>query len=298
MSERTKRQPSIVGGILKFLGFMILAGVLIVVGFYCYLRFALGIDLIDIKRKIDLINVKVEESQIVTNAYDDSDAADGFAIIFNNEDIYKDNGDGYVFDKTAFENAGGLVANVTLTDKQFAGIINVYMKNLFDNGENEDFAQNIKLKQIKFTNFSNQEEKTSVNMSAIAMLDFSTIKSEIGKEDNFISGLLTSFIPESIYINCNFKVIIDNTNPQDVEVESNYVLINNLTKEQSNEIFDFINNFMGGNSNFMADTLTETFSTVLFGSETETSFFDKISGFSYFTFESDGTNIYLSIKKV
>ena len=298
MSERTKRQPSIVGGILKFLGFMILAGVLIVVGFYCYLRFALGIDLIDIKRKIDLINVKVEESQIVTNAYDDSDAADGFAIIFNNEDIYKDNGDGYVFDKTAFENAGSLVANVSLTDKQFAGIINVYMKNLFDNGQDKDFAQNIKLKQIKFTNFSNQEGKTSVDMSVIAMLDFSTIKSEVGKEDNFISGLLTSFIPESIYINCNFKVIIDNTNPQDIEVESNYVLINNLTKEQSNEIFDFINNFMGGNSNFMADTLTETFSTVLFGSETETSFFDKISGFSYFTFESDDTNIYLSIKKV
>lgn len=298
MSERTKRQPSIVGGILKFLGFMILAGVLIVVGFYCYLRFALGIDLIDIKRKIDLINVKVEESQIVTNAYDDSDAADGFAIIFNNEDIYKDNGDGYVFDKTAFENAGSLVANVSLTDKQFAGIINVYMKNLFDNGQDKDFAQNIKLKQIKFTNFSNQEGKTSVDMSVIAMLDFSTIKSEVGKEDNFISGLLTSFIPESIYINCNFKVIIDNANPQDIEVESNYVLINNLTKEQSNEIFDFINNFMGGNSNFMADTLTETFSTVLFGSETETSFFDKISGFSYFTFESDDTNIYLSIKKV
>ena len=97
--------------------------------------------------------------------------------------------------------------------------------------------------------------------------------------------------------NCNFKVIIDNVNPNNIEVENNYVIIYQLTKEQSNEIFNFINNFMGGNSNFMADALTKTFTDILFGSDTETSIFDMIDGFSYFTFESDGTNIYLSLKK-
>lgn len=296
MANTAKRQPSIVGGIFKFFGFVLLAIAVIVVGFYCYLKFALGIDLIDIKKKLDLINLKTEESQIVTNPYQESDAAEAFTLIFNNEDIYKDNGEGYVFDKTAFS-AGSLVANVTLTDKQFASLINVYMKNLFNGEGAEDFAKNIKLKQVKFTNFEAETETTKVDMSAIAMLDFAEIKKNFVGEDNFIAGIISSLIPDSLYINCNFKVIIDNANPNNINVENNYVLINQLTKEQSNEIFNFINNFMGGNSNFMADTLTKTFTDILFGSDTETSIFDMINGFSYFTFESDGTNIYLSLKK-
>ena len=136
MSESTKRQPSLLGGILKFFGFMILAGVIIVVGFYCYLRFALGIDLIDIKRKIDLLNVKVEETQIITNPYEDADAANAFVKIFGSEEIYKDNGEGYVFDKTTFETSA-LIADANLTDKEFAGLISIYMQKLYSNNQEE-----------------------------------------------------------------------------------------------------------------------------------------------------------------
>ena len=59
---------------------------LLLVGAYCFLKFAMGIDIFEIKIKLDLLNQPVNEQTLITKPYDEEN---GF-IIRGNRDNRRD----------------------------------------------------------------------------------------------------------------------------------------------------------------------------------------------------------------
>jgi hypothetical protein len=140
----TRKNGSIVGGIFKFLGIFLAVIAVLVIAAYCFLRFSLGIDIFDIKNKIDLLNQPVDESKIITEAYSDEDAVNGFNVLFGTDSVYSNNGEGYVFDLDDFL-VTPVAANVKLTDEQFASIVNIFLNKVYSGNDKEDYAKYISL---------------------------------------------------------------------------------------------------------------------------------------------------------
>ena len=88
--QGTKRKSSILSSILKILAIILLIIVVFVIMAYCFLRFSLGIDLIDIKRKLDLLRAPVSESAIITKPFNDQDAIEAFSKMFGTNTIYQE----------------------------------------------------------------------------------------------------------------------------------------------------------------------------------------------------------------
>ncbi|MBQ9793127.1 MAG: hypothetical protein IJW32_05285 [Clostridia bacterium] len=290
--ESTRKQGSILGGIFKFLGVLLAVIAVIVVAVYCFLRFSLGIDIFDIKNKLDLLNQSVDESKVITEVYDDEDAAQGFNILFGTNSVYENNGNGYVFNEDEFI-ASNLALDIKLTDEQFASIVNIFLNNIYDGSDSEDYANYIALKQVEFKNFNVNGTKTSVNVKFVAKIDFEKVKTTMLKDESGVVDFIAGLIPNNIYITSNFTIGVDSTNPTTYTVQSNSVILNQLSAQQSKETLQLLSKIAG--SGILPENLNNTFATVLFGNNENKGFLDVLTGFSYFTFESDGTNIYLSI---
>ena len=287
-----RKQTGIIGGIFKFLGVLLAVIAVMVVAVYCFLRFSLGIDIFDIKNKLDLLNQSVDESKVITEVYDDEDAAQGFSILFGTNSVYENDGNGYVFNKDEFI-ASNLALNIKLTDEQFASIVNIFLNNIYDGSDSSDYANYISLKQVEFKNFNVNGTKTSVDVKFVAKIDFEKVKNTMLKDENGVVDFIAGLIPNNIYITSNFTIGVDSTNPTTYTVQSNSVILNQLSAQQSKETLQLLSKIAG--SGILPENLNSTFATVLFGNNENKGFLDVLTGFSYFTFESDGTNIYLSI---
>ena len=290
----SQKEKSLVGGIFKIIGTIVGCILLLIVAAYCYLRFALGIDIFDIKKKIDLLNAKPNESTIVTRPYDNQDAVDGLAVMFGTNDIYTEDAEGnYQFDKTKFS-AANLIADIRLTDEQFASIVNLFIKNIYS--EDADFSKYISVKQIVFSSFEENAGTISTDVQVVAKADFVEFKKVIAGENNSIVDFISGLIPDTIYVTSNFKISMQLSSPDQFLVESKSVLINNLTEEQSKGILELADKLLGA-SDLLPENISKTFAKILFGGEDTQGLVDVVTGSSYFTFESDGTNIYLALKK-
>lgn len=287
-----RKQTGIIGGIFKFLGVLLAVIAVMVVAVYCFLRFSLGIDIFDIKNKLDLLNQSVDESKVITEVYDDEDAAQGFSILFGTNSVYENDGNGYVFNKDEFI-ASNLALDIKLTDEQFASIVNIFLNNIYDGSDSSDYANYISLKQVEFKNFNVNATKTSVDVKFVAKIDFEKVKNTMLKDENGVVDFIAGLIPNNIYITSNFTIGVDSTNPTTYTVQSNSVILNQLSAQQSKETLQLLSKIAG--SGILPENLNSTFATVLFGNNENKGFLDVLTGFSYFTFESDGTNIYLSI---
>lgn len=289
----SRKSGGIISGIFKFLGVFLAVIITALIGGYCFLRFSLGIDIFDIKNKLDLLNQSVDESKVITEVYSNEDAEQGFNILFGTDTVYKDNGTGYVFNKEEFI-SGQIGLNVQLTDKQFASMVNLFLNNIYAGNDSEDYANYIALKQIQFSNFNVEGTKTNVDVRFVAKIDFEKVKNNMLANESGIVDFIANLIPNNIYITSNFTIGIDSTNPTEYTVQSNYVILNQLTQQQSKETLDLLSKIAG--SGILPESLNNTFATVLFGNEENKGFLDVLTGFSTFTFESDGTDIYLTIK--
>ena len=285
---------SIIGGIFKFIGLMFLVVAILLTIAYCYLRFSMGIDIFDIKKKLDLLRAPVTESEVVTNPYEDQNAVDGFNIMFGTNTIYQDNGDGYEFNKQEFV-LKEITADVQLSQEQFASILNLFLNNLYQN-LNDEFYKHIELKQVSFSNLKVTAETTSADVTVVAKIDFLNAKENISNSAGSVGSFLSGLFPNSIYFTGNFTVSIDNANPDTVTTQSNFVKLNKLTEEETSQIFGLFNK-LTGEEEFLSTTINETFATIMFGDNQNDGLVDVISGCGYFTFEQVDENICISLKK-
>lgn len=288
----TRKNGSIVGGIFKFLGIFLSVIVVLVIAAYCFLRFSLGIDIFDIKNKIDLLNQPVDESKIITETYSDEDAVNGFNVLFGTDSVYSNNGEEYVFDLDEFI-VTPVAANVKLTDEQFASIVNIFLNKVYSGKDKEDYAKYISLKQIQFSNLKVDGTKTSVDIKFISKIDFEKVKENMLADERGLVDFITGFIPDNLFITSNFTISVDSTNVATYNVQSKSVILNQLSQQQSTETLQLLSKIAG--NGILAENLNNTFASVLFGNQENKGFLDVLNGFSHFTFESDGTNIYICI---
>ncbi len=288
----TRKNGSIVGGIFKFLGIFLAVIAVLVIAAYCFLRFSLGIDIFDVKNKIDLLNQPVDESKIITETYSDEDAVNGFNVLFGTNSVYSNNGEEYVFDLDEFIVAP-VAANVKLTDEQFASVVNIFLNKVYSGNDKEDYAKYISLKQIQFSNFKVNGTKTSVDIKFVSKIDFEKIKENMLADERGLVDFITGFIPDNLFITSNFTVSVDSTNVATYNIQSKSVILNQLSQQQSTETLQLLSKIAG--NGILAENLNNTFASVLFGNQENKGFLDVLNGFSHFTFESDGTNIYICI---
>ena len=170
----------------------------------------------------------------------------------------------------------------------------LFIKNIYS--EDTDFSKYISVKQIVFSSFEENAGTISTDVQVVAKADFIEFKKVIAGEKNAIVDFISGLIPDTIYITSNFKISMQMSSPDQFLVESKSVLINNLTQEQSKSILELADKLLGA-SDLLPENINKTFAKVLFGGEDTQGLVDVVTGCSYFTFESDGTNIYLALKK-
>jgi len=277
----------VVKGLFKFIGTIISIVILLAVGGYCYLRFAKGIDLIDIKKKMDLLNADYNESEIINNTYSNDDVVSGLQSMFGTNDIYtQDENGNYTFNLNQYI-ASSLTNGASLSDKQFCAVANVFLKSAVNSTEYnlEDY---LSVKQVDFNTLTKLEDSTSVNMDVIARIDFTDIKNEAG-------SFFGNFIPDKVYLTINITVNIADATPDQFTYTCGDVIINKLTAEQSKSILTTINNLLSSNAvntNDMAKSAMEA----LFGSDTKDGFVNSITGCGSFEFRDLDGKICIVLK--
>ena len=290
-----KKKKTVLGTILKILAIVLAVIVFIVGSIYCYLRFALGIDIFDIKNKLDLLNKDVNESTLIKNSYLEEDISNGLNLLFGENTIYskEENGE-VVFNIEEFATLN-LADAAKLTDKQFCAIADLFVEHALSGTEQEEYAENIQIKQILFSNFSATENINSVNVNVIVKFSLMDIKNNLKKNDNALTDFILNYIPDALYFTDDFIVQVNNTN-NTYTTQSNYFIINQLSKQQSKEIINLFDKFFA-NDNGIVEDIHKTIIGCLFGTSENIGLINSINGAIGFNFEQVENTIYILLKK-
>lgn len=290
-----KKKKTVLGTILKILAIVLAVIVFIVGSIYCYLRFALGIDIFDIKNKLDLLNKDVNESTLIKNSYLEEDISNGLNSVFGENTIYskEENGE-VVFNIEEFATLN-LAEDAKLTDKQFCAIADLFVEHALSGTEQEEYAENIQIKQILFSNFSATENINSVNVNVIVKFSLMDIKNNLKKNDNALTDFILNYIPDALYFTDDFIVQVNNTN-NTYTTESNYFIINQLSEQQSKEIINLFDKFFA-NDNGIVEDIHQTIIGCLFGTSENIGLINSINGAIGFNFEQVENTIYILLKK-
>lgn len=293
-----KKKKSIFIRIISTLLSIVLVVSILAVGGYFYLKNNLGIDIFDLKNKIELLNRPASESKIITNGYSNEDISSAFLEITGSSNIYTLNAQNkYVFNKEAYE-ASSLQVSCTLTDKEFAGLVSTIIKNYsFSQLDIDDkFKDLLEIKEITFTSLTDELTHKKVEFSYVVCVDLQSIKKDIENME-FIS-LINKYIPSKIFLKSNCVVELDESNSKAYSITSSTFNINELNEEESKKVlnlFDFVDN--GEFSQEMVTEINSLICNFLFGDNDYNGILNSINGSSGFEFTLSGEKVVLSIKK-
>lgn len=294
------KKKSVFGTILKIILGILGVVVLVVVGGYCYLKFALGIDVIDISKKINLISQPVAESEIISNSFEKDDGVDVLSSMFGTNEIATKNGDKYSFNLEAYIQAD-LQGDLLLTDKEVASLLSLFIEGVDVNssGIDKDLIGLITLKQIKFSNFVDSVDSTSVDINYVFMADISAFKQNIVGENALIGFLANKFLPDKLYISSTLNIQMPKENYRDYSFTNKSFCLNNLNQEQTNSILDIFSLFSNED---LKETMPNKFNTMfcdsLFGGNGKKGVLGNIKEFASIEFVEEINNIKIFIKKV
>lgn len=287
MSEVVKRKNPWLT-VLKVVLIIVGSLALIVVGAFCFFKYYLGIDLLQIKQSINLLNKPYSYESVVTDAYSDDDIVSGFYKMFGDNQIYTQQDGKYVFDKQEYETST-LLANANLTNKELAGIFNLYIT---EYGGESALGNSFKLSQIKLSNLT--EDETSIHINSVVTFEINLLNTA---EENSASFLL-GFVPSTILISSNVTINISKENCFNFTLQNNGFTINNLSSTETNQILTTLKtlHMLNSTDDFINSFNTPIFSTLL-GNDSATCFINSITGASSYQFVED-EQIYFEIKKV
>jgi len=290
MSETKNKKGSIAKKILLIFAIIILIIAVVIFGGYFYLKYTLKIDILEIKRAINLLNKPFNESIIVDNGFDDVGSSNAFFKLYQNELIYNSNGEEYIFTKEEFDSSS-IGSETVLNDHEFASIVSVLIKNLEE--ENlTGITKGISLNEISFLSYESGEENT-LRIKYVVKIDLSFLKDSTG-ESLFDILSLKKYIPQSIYFSCEQDVFIDffyeNFSSNNCDI-----LINNLTPSESATILNFISQFLGSDTDSLKKDLSKIFPTIIFGDDEREGLIKKILGEKDFSFIVDEDIVKLKV---
>lgn len=266
---------------------------LLLFGTYAYLKYTLKIDVFDIKNKLELLNQDYHSSSFITNPYDETDTANAFYKLFENENIYYSSENGYIFNKEQFD-ASSLVGIKNLSDKETAGLMQTLLSKLEGSrfSQDNDLTKSLNLKQIKFSNFSSSAQNYSLDITYTLKFNLSANLLGAG---GLVNSLFGGLIPNSFYITSTFSLQVQE---QNYSLTNKSFCINALNHEQSASILETLSLLVDDALSQIEPELNSTICQLLLGDETTNGMVDNINDCAGFEFKQIDDKIVLEFKKV
>lgn len=274
---------------------------LLLVGAYCFLKFAMGIDIFEIKNKLDLLNQPVNEQTLITKPYDEENGFNILEGLFGENDIYTKNGDEVTFNLEAYIAADLIQDESVLEDEELASLFSIFFKNVDYTkfGLEDDYSKFLTLKQIKFSNFVKDVDSTSVDINYVLKLEMGDFKDSYSSIGGIIAFLADTFIPNDIYITSNFNIKIPVVGFENYIVTNKSFLINNLTQNQTDGILDLIGRLVKNDFKLtLPIDVNKMFCDVLFGGKGSLGLISSIKDLGTVEFCEVESGIAIVIKKV
>lgn len=294
------KKKSLGGTILKIILGIIGVIVLIVIGGYLYLRFALGIDIFDIKNKLDLLKKPVSESTLITDPFNDVNGTDVLEDMFGVNDICTTEEDKTIFNLEAYVQAD-LQLDTVLSNEELASVFSLFFENVdyTSLGLNDDYSKYLTLKQIKFSNIVVSADSTSADINYIVKFEMDTYKEQISSTSGIVAFLINTFVPNNIYISSTFNIEIPVDSFEDYVVTNKNFLINNLTQQETNSVLDLVNLLSKDDTKTtLPNTINEIFCDALFGGKGSAGLISSIKDLGGVEFCNTDSGIAIVIKKV
>ncbi len=208
-------------------GALVITGGIIVGGSYLAVKAMFGIDEFKAISCLKKVSKNVDESEIITSKYTSADLDSAVSKLNGTTpNILVKNGDHYKINTTT--SLPLMLHDVSLTGKETTALINDL---------NTETIENVTLLDISYTNLSD----SSADLVTTIKYDCSSFKSNL---TTFPLSLVNKYIPDNIYIRSNVKVTKE-TEAFKYTTTSNELLINNLSKEDSEYTVLLLNKFAG-----------------------------------------------------
>ena len=225
--SKEKKKKSFARRFFKWFFGVILSLVVAVVGFCLYLYFAKGINVINTIKELKVLNQQVNLSEISQNPWSESDLTRANSKIesISVEDEY-----------------------LSLTDCEVGAYINNAIQNSEDGLKANIGSSEVNLVDYGFEivemTFDIPEDTTSVwtNFKLVIKIETTKFKSE--RLSSFPKNIIGRKIPDTIYF-CSSVEIVKGTNADDYLIKSNFLTINNLNADQTKDLFNTLNMFIG-----------------------------------------------------
>jgi len=294
------KKGGLLSTILKIVLGLVAFVLIVCVGGYCYLKYALGIDIIDITKKLNLISQTPAESQIVTNSFEKQEGEAVLTTMFGENDIVTKNGDKYVFNLEAFVQFD-LQSDIKLSDKQVASLYSLFLEGVDPAiiGIDKDILDSVSLKQITFSNLVVTSDATSVDVNYILCTDLTNIKAQATSKNAIMGFVVNKFVPDTLYINSTFNIQLPKDDYQSYTKTNISFVINNLNQQQTNDVLDILS-FVSNEDlkESLPDKLNGMFCDALFGGNGNRGLMGNIKGVAGIEFLEDVDSIKIFIKKV
>lgn len=208
-------------------GALVITGGIIVGGSYLAVKGMFGIDEFKAISCLKKVSKNVDESEIITSKYTSADLDSAVSKLNGTTpNILIKDGDHYKINTTT--SLPLMLHDVSLTGKETTALINDL---------NTETIENVTLLDISYTNLSD----SSADLVTTIKYDCSSFKSNF---TTFPLSLVNKYIPDNIYIRSNVKVTKE-TEAFKYTTTSNELLINSLSKEDSEYTILLLNKFAG-----------------------------------------------------
>ena len=283
MAEGKKKRPFLLRLIIGLVSFVFVIALLLF-GVVIFAKVKYDVDLIGTISQVKSLTQEPNEERLdytysnddMERAKQDINASITDLITYTEEDGYKVN-----------EVVSQLMTtNISLDGKETAAILNSLLNSASKNIEFMNQSVSFELVQIKYVNIT----ENSCDFDIMVKIDVSTLKEKL---NFFPANLIAKYIPDNLYIDSNVTVTKAST-PFEYSVSSNYLTINELDEEGTNELLTTLNKFVEvGNVEDFNLQIGKVFVDVIIGNAEQKGFIYSLkdAGATDFVFSSETSSI-------
>ena len=283
MAEGKKKRPFLLRLIIGLVSFVFVIALLLF-GVVIFAKVKYDVDLIGTISQVKSLTQEPNEERLdytysnddMERAKQDINASITDLITYTEEDGYKVN-----------EVVSQLMTtNISLDGKETAAILNSLLNSASKNIEFMNQSVSFELVQIKYVNIT----ENSCDFDIMVKIDVSTLKEKL---NFFPPNLIANYIPDNLYIDSNVTVTKTST-PFEYTVSSNYLTINQLDEEGTNELLTTLNKFVEvGNVEDFNLQIGKVFVDVIIGNAEQKGFIYSLkdAGATDFVFSSETSSI-------
>ncbi len=225
--------------VVTIVGIVFVLG-LAVLGTNIYFKKRHNVDMFATIGNLKTMSQEVDESTVCPDAYDADDqegaktsanaSIDGLVTYEETTEKYSVN----------FDGLGSMMKEIDFTDKQLAAFAQMMVEKQNDGKlkVNDNTSLNFCVRQIKI---SDVQTDGSATLNVVVKIDLTTIKDQMS---SFPMSLIKGYVPDSLYISSTVYVKTVDGDSFGYTIESKELTINNLTSEETKEVFEALNCFL------------------------------------------------------